>query len=203
MIGMYFTQGTKVFGIQSLDFDATLEEVHDWKNEVTTNPVEYGSPVADHVIEQSDKLRLVGTITNSPLHGPLAGQFFGGETELPRTQTAFEAIRELMKKREAVVVYTKHAIYTDMVIETVSIPFNVSIGQEVQFTMELVNVRFVSTQMVQLPPGISAKKTAKGPAVSRKTEPQKTAGKSENQSLLDRYPKPKDSILKSLSKVLP
>jgi len=184
MIGFYYggpNSSTKVFGgIASLDFDATLDELHEWKNEVTQNPVETGSPITDHIIEKPDKLRLQGVITNSPLRGEFAGQYFGGDTESPRIQTAFEAIRELHKARDIVVVYTKHAIYTDMVIESVSIPRNAQIGEEIQFTMELVNIRFVNTQMVTLPPGISQKKSAKSDGkTAKKAEPQKAAGKVE------------------------
>ena len=193
MIGFYYgNAGTKLFGIQSIDLDATLEELHDWATEVTTNPVETGAPIADHVIEKPDKLRLNGLITNSPLHGELAGQYFGGDTESPRIQTAFEAIYELIKKREAIVVYTKHAIYTDMIIQSVSIPRNSAIGEAIEFTMELVHVRFVSTQMVTVPPGISKKKSAS--TVGRKAEPQKTAGKSANDDLLKKYPAPNQSL---------
>jgi len=184
MIGFYYggpNASTKVFGgIASLDFDATLDELHEWKNEVTQNPVETGSPITDHIIEKPDKLRLQGVITNSPLRGEFAGQYFGGDTQSPRIQTAFDAIRELHKSRDVVVVYTKHAIYTDMAIESVSIPRNAQIGEEVQFTMDLVNIRLVSTQMVTLPPGISTKKEAKagGSAgkTAKKAEPQKSAG---------------------------
>lgn len=202
MIGFYYgNAGTKVFGIQSIDLDATLDEVHDWANEVTSNPVETGAPVTDHVIEKPDKLRLTGWITNSPLHGELAGQYLGGDTQAPRIQTAFEAIYELVKKRDVVVVYTKHAIYTDMVIESVNIPRNASIGESIEFNMDLVHVRFVSTQMVTVPPGISQKKEAKStPAVGKKAEPQKTAGKTENENLSKRYPAPtsNSSVLGSI-----
>lgn len=197
MIGIYYggaNAGTKITGIASLDFDATLEEIHEWKNEVTQNPVETGSPVSDHVIEKSDKLRLTGTITNSPLRGEFAGQYFGGDTQSPRIQTTFEAIRALHKAREAVVVYTKHAVYTNMVIESTTIPRNAQLGEEVNFTIELVNIRLVSTQMVKLPPGIGGKKTG---AIGKKTEPQKSQGKNEVDNLLKRYPAPKESVLKS------
>lgn len=202
MIGFYYggpNSSTKVFGIQSLDFDATLDELHEWKNEVTQNPVETGSPITDHVIEKPDKLRLQGVITNSPLRGEFAGQYFGGDTQSPRIQTAFEAIRELHKARDVVVVYTKHAIYTDMVIESVSIPRNAQIGEEMQFTMELVNIRLVATQLVTLPPGINAKKTAKSnTAISNKTEAQKSQGNKEADNLLKKYPVKSQSILSSI-----
>jgi hypothetical protein len=204
MIGLYYSrEATKLTGIQSIDLDATIEEQHEWAAEVTSNPVETGAPVSDHVIEKPDRLRITGLITNSPLHGPLAGQYFGGETQAPRIQTAFEAIYELIKKRETVTAYTKHAIYSDMVIASVNIPRTAGIGEAVEFTMELVHIRLVSTQLVSLPPGISQKKTAKSSdAVAKKTEPQKAAGKSENDKLLAKYPAPasnsQQSILQSL-----
>lgn len=202
MIGFYYggpNASTKLFGsIASLDFDATLDELHDWENEVTQNPVETGSPITDHIIEKADKLRLQGVITNSPLRGEFAGQYFGGETASPRIQTAFDAIRSLKQSKEVIVAYTKHVIYTDMVIKSVSIPRNAQIGEEVQFTMELVNIRFVRTQIVKLPPGISAKKTAKSDsAIGKKTEPQKLGGLQAS-DLAKKYPAPKQSILASV-----
>lgn len=180
MIGLYYggnSFGTKVFDdLTSIDFDATLEEVHDWQNEVTLNPVEEGSPVTDHVIEKSDKLKLNGTITNSPLRGPLAGQYFGGDTSSPRTQLAFDQLYALLKKREKVTVYTKHKVYSDMVIQTLNLPRNAQIGDEVQFTMELIHVRFVKTQLVDLPKGMGEKRTG---TKAKTGQPKKAAGKTE------------------------
>lgn len=198
MIGFYYdlNSSTKVAGIHSIEFDATLDEAHDWTHEVTQNPVETGAPVTDHVYAMPDKLRLTGVITNSPLRGELAGQYFGGASGTPRIQTAFEAIRETFDKRETVTVFTRHAIYRDMVIQSVTIPRNAGIGEEVQFTMELIGVRFVETQLVELPPGISAKKSAS--TVGKKAEPQKYKGKTEVQDLSSRYPAPNTSIAKSL-----
>ena len=202
MMGLYYggvNAITSVFNdIASIDFDATLDELHEWKNEVTQNPVETGSPITDHIIEKPDKLRLQGVITNSPLRGEFAGQYFGGDTSSPRIQTAFEAIRALHLARDTVVVYTKHAIYLNMAIESVSIPRNAQIGEEVQFTMELVNIRLVCTQMVTMPPGISPKKTAKSDTkTAKKAEPQKSTGKAETDNLLKKYPAPNESILSS------
>lgn len=199
MMGFYYggaNSSTLVFNdLASLDFDAVLDELHDWKSEVTQNPVETGAPVTDHVIEKSDKLRLTGTITNSPLRGEFAGQYFGGDTASPRIQTAFEAIRSLHQARDTVTIYTKHAIYQDMVIESVSIPRNAQIGEELQFTMELVAVRFANTQLVTLPPGISAKKTKRTGTAAKKAEPQKDNGKAETDNLLKKYPAKSESIL--------
>jgi hypothetical protein len=184
MIGFFYAAETNIKGIRSIDLDATLDEAHEWSNEVTSNPVETGAPVTDHVIEKPDKLSITGLITNSPLHGSLAGQYFGGETQSQRIQTVFEAIYDLTKRRETVTVYTRHAVYNNMVIQSVNIPRSASIGEAIEFKMELVHIRMVSTQMVTLPPGISAKPAAKSTAaVAKKTEPQKTTGKTENVDL--------------------
>ena len=210
MFGIYYATGigsdTSLKGIQSIEFDATLEELHDWQNEVTQNPVEEGAPVSDHIIATPDKLRLSGVITNSPLRGEFAGQYFGGDTASPRIQTTFEALRALHEARDTITAYTKHAVYRDMAIQSISIPRNAQIGEEVQFTMELVNIRMVRTQMVALPPGISAKKAAKsggasGP-VAKKSEPQKSGGDKESENLAKKYPKPETSILKSVGAAL-
>ena len=187
MIGFFYPAESKIFGIQSIDLDATLDESHDWANDVTSNPVETGAPITDHVIERPDKLTITGLITNSPLHGELAGQYFGGETQSPRIQTVFEAIYSLVKKREVVVVYTRHAVYADMVIQSVNIPRSAGVGEAIEFKMELIHVRMVSTQMVTVPPGISAKKEAKStPAVAKKAEPPKAPGKIQNEDLTKR-----------------
>jgi hypothetical protein len=59
----------------------------------------------------------------------------------------------------------------------VNIPRNAAIGEAIEFSMELVHIRVVNTQVVSVPPGISAKKSAKSTAaVGNKTEPQKSAG---------------------------
>ena len=201
MIGFFYPAETNIKGIRSIDLDATLDEAHDWSNEVTSNPVETGAPITDHVIEKPDKLTITGLITNSPLHGALAGQYFGGETQSQRIQTVFEAIYELVKRGEVVTVYTRHAVYNNMIIQSVNIPRSAAIGEAIEFKMDLINIRMVSTQMVTVPPGISAKKESKStPGVAKKAEPQKAAGKNENENLAKKYPAKQESIAKSVSK---
>ena len=198
MIGIYYggnSVSTSMVGLfGSIDIDATLEEKHDWKVEATANPVEEGAPITDHVIEHADKLSITGTITNSPLRGELAGQYFGGTTAEPRTQTTFDLLYTLIKAREPVVIYTKHAIYDNMVIQTISIPRNARIGEEIQFSMDAINIRVVGTQLVDVPPGISRKKSSKSDsATGKKADPQKQNGKVTN---TDRAPQASSTIYK-------
>lgn len=159
-----------VEGIASLEFDALLDENHDWSNDITANPVERGAPVTDHIIENPDKFRLTAMVGESSLLGAADG----AES---LTQKAFDTLRELCKKRETVTVYTKYMTYEDMGISSVGVPRSNANGDSLTFAIEFVKIRIVSTQSVKVPAGISKKLNKKaGDAVQKKTEPQKTTG---------------------------
>lgn len=182
MIGLYFGGGVfrGSFGnvLGNLELDATLEEAHEWTAEATSNPVEEGSPVTDHIIEQPDKLKLRGVVTDAPMvlsntAADLISALVGS-----RSQDAFELLRAIIKQRETVTVYTKHRIYPDMILTSINIPRTPSDGEAIEFTAEFIHLRKVSTQIVDVPPGISAKDSAKASAaLARKTQPSKDGGR--------------------------
>jgi hypothetical protein len=182
MIGLYFGGGVfrASFGnvLGNLELDATMDESHEWTAEATSNPVEEGSPVTDHIIEQPDKLKLRGVVTDAPTvlsntAADLIGSLVGS-----RSQDAFELLRAIIKQREPVTVYTKHRIYPDMVLTSLNIPRTPTDGEAIEFTAEFIHLRKVATQIVDVPPGISAKDGAKASAaLVRKTQPSKDNGR--------------------------
>lgn len=202
MIGLYFggqwfqTRFGNQFG--NIELDLNLDEGHEWKAEATMNPVEEGAPITDHVIEQSDKLSLKGFISDTPL------TITSSNIDLEnRTQPVFDLLRELIKAREPVTVYTKYWTYADMVITSISIPRTAGQGEALEFSIDFVNIRKVATQMVDVPEGISRKKDKKGDkATGKKAEPQKYKGKTETEDLLARYPKPKEKSSSAVSKLV-
>ena len=122
MIGLFF--GGKSFKTiianeyGNIELDANLEENHEWSAESTSNPVEEGAPISDHVIENADKLKIRGFVSDAPM-GPLLsstgisrviGLFNGRKISSP-SQGVFDALNSLIKKREPMTVYTKHKIY--------------------------------------------------------------------------------------------
>lgn len=187
MIGLYF--GGKninaMFGNQygNIELDATLDENHEWAAEATSNPVEQGAPVTDHVIEQSDKLRIRGFVTDTPLTASASVQGVVNSGAVGnRTQGVFELLNQLIKLREPMSVYTKHKVYDDMVLTAVTIPRSAADGEAIEFTAEFVHVRKVATQIVDVPPGINPKDDAKASgALSRKAQPQKDGGKKQTE----------------------
>jgi hypothetical protein len=165
----------------NIELDATLEEGHEWNADVTTNPVEIGADITDHVIEQPDRVSIRGVVSDTPLNGIIGNivSFINSLTGAEqRSQAVFDLLHELIKLKQPMTIVTKYHIYTDMVLASVNIPRNSGTGEAIEFNAEFVNIRLVSTQTVDVPDGISAKKNAKGDAAtSKKTEPAKNQGK--------------------------
>ena len=210
MIGLYFggqwfqTSFGNLYG--NIELDAVLDENHEWSAEATSNPVEEGAPVTDHVIEQSDKLTIRGVVTDAPLNASssILG-FIGGGSADNKTQTVFDLLDTLIKKREVLTVYTKHKTYSDMVLTNVTIPRSASVGEAIEFRAEFIHIRKVATQTVDVPAGVSAKPEAKaggaGGAVSKKASATKASGKKQatkaNKPAADKVNR---SLLKSIGK---
>lgn len=181
MIGLFFGNTFKhKFGNDygNIELDAVLQEEHEWSAEATSNPVEEGAPITDHVIEQADKLRVSGFVSNTPvtLSGSIAS-FLGLGSSAPKTQEVFNLLHELLKLKQPMTVYTKYRIYDDMVMTAVNIPRSATNGDALEFNVEFVHIRKVATQIVDVPNGISSKKASKSDAATgRKAESQKDAG---------------------------
>jgi len=194
-------KSTASFGIDliSIEFDANLSESHNWTNDVTTNPVENGSTVADHIISLPDKITLTGFITNAPLS---LGQKSDSETSVDdkkvddRVDAAIGKLRDLMDNKMIVTVFTKYLVYPNMAITAISFPRNSSSGDAIEVNIDFVKLNLVSTQTVKVPAGISKKLDKKsGDDVKKKTEPQKAAGAKQpvDQKATEKY----SSVLKS------
>lgn len=165
----------------SIDLDVTMDEAHEWANDVTTNQVEIGAPVTDHIQPLPDRLTITGMITDSPLDIKLPSEFSVLVGEDARVQTAFDFLRQLHERRELVIVYTKHKIYTDMALAGCNIPRSAGVGQAISFTLQFMHVRIVSTQTVDVPAGISRKLNKKaGEDVKKKSQTQAKAGTVQN-----------------------
>lgn len=192
MIGLFFGGQwfQTAFGNQygNIELDAALDENHEWSAEATSNPVEEGAPVTDHVIEQSDKLKIRGFVTDSPLN---LSQSFSGLVNSGsvgnRTQAVFDLLYDLIKIREPMTVYTKHRIYDNMVLTNITIPRSAGVGEAIEFNAEFIHIRKVATQMVDVPDGINPKKDAKAGgangSTAKKAEPTKDAGKKQPEAV--------------------
>lgn len=177
--------------VVSIDLDVAQDEVHEWTNEVTSNPVEFGAPITDHIQPLPDQLKISGVITNSAISDAAISAVSNGDD---RVLTAFEALLKIKEDRKLVTVYARYKIYTDMAIKLINLPRDSKIGDSIKFSIEFMKVRIVNTRVIDVPPGISKKTDKKADAsTERKTEPQKNGGKKEPET-----PKKSTGILKGI-----
>lgn len=171
-------------GLISIDLDVTMDEAHEWTNDVTTSPVEIGSPITDHIQELPDRLNITGMISDAAISESILSQLqtasSGGvdsSSYITRVQTTFDLLRAMIKWKKLVTVYTRYKIYPDMALSSVNIPRSAGIGEAINFTAQFVHVRLVESQTVDVPPGISKKLDKKtGASTQKKTQVQKKGG---------------------------
>jgi hypothetical protein len=205
MLGLFFDSQTFAtrFGnsLGNIELDAALEETHEWVAEATSNPVEEGAPVTDHVIEQADKIRINGFVSNSPVTSSFSfGAFGSSNGRVSKSQEVFDLLHELIKMKEPVTVYTRYRLYENMILTNVSIPRTAGVGEAIEFSAEFIHIRMVATQVVDVPKGISAKKAAKTPAaVGNKAEPLKDGGKKQVETVVPPVNKPSSTLSRLFS----
>ena len=176
LVGIFFGNTTPTEIIlgeyANIEFDAVLAENHSWSADATTNPVETGSPITDHVIEQADTLTIAGFVSDASIS--LSSNFTQFSGDQPKTKVAFDALREAIKAKKTVSVYTKFKVYTDMIITKIDIPRVPENGGSIEFSIDFLNIRMVSTQLVDIPTGIGTSQTDS--STTKKASTQSNAG---------------------------
>lgn len=111
--------------IAGIELDAVLTEVHSNTVRLTKNPVELGADITDHAIIEPKRITLGVQVSDTPLGAAAFGKIlddvtglFGTSTSgnVTRSNTAYNAMVQLMETREPLEIQTKLKLYTSMVI---------------------------------------------------------------------------------------
>lgn len=146
-ISIVWTQANGQIG--ELVLDAVMGQSHDINSTPTKNPVEEGSQVTDHVQLEPIELSIDGAVSATPVQQVTNGtQYPLGQPG--RNKDAFDTLRRLRDERTLVsVVAPPYAQYTSMLVKSVTVPDQQT--DTLHFTVKLVELRIVRTQLVQLP----------------------------------------------------
>lgn len=129
-----------------IELDAVLSETHGADAEVTKHPVEKGAAVTDHIRPLPRSLRMEGLVSNTPV--PKEAR------EKPdleaRAGTAYKQLMEIIDGGQLITVVTALNTYTNMAITSSSIPRNAQLGDVLQFSLALTQVRVVASKIVEL-----------------------------------------------------
>ena len=117
----------------TIAFDTMVQEEHRYSSRVTYFPVENGSIISDHIINQPDIVVLSGLISDTPIN--IFAPF-------NRSIAAFNTLVSLHERREIVNVVTGIKIYPNMAIVSLDIPRTMKTGQTLTFNIELQRIIF-------------------------------------------------------------
>lgn len=172
--------GEKVTRIEGewidVTFDANLNEVSTQSVQVTSNPVEDGSNIADNAIDDPDEIQIDGLITNTPADIVDALSAFA-----TRAEDAYSDLMELLKKKETVTVSTTVRTLENMFITRVTRTRAPGVGEAVQVSVMLKEIRKVQSSVAEVP-----LRDTKGSQKSVGTKPTTPANPAQSQSLLSK-----------------
>ena len=156
-----FIKKSNIEGIEDevIALDAVVEESHSLTARVTSNPIELGADVNDHVILEPTKIVIRGAVTDSPLGFAALSTIvdninglFGSSTSenLTRSQQAFQLIIDLWEEREPIEVQTGLKKYSDMIITNINSSQDKDTSKIAIMDITLQNVVVVESQVVIL-----------------------------------------------------
>lgn len=135
-------------------FDVTIQETHEIEYEITTNPLETGVSVGDHKYRLPYKLTIQGMVSDTPLHATAGtngvDQFTS--TASTRSKAAFDAILSLGESTDFLTVQTGLKVYQNMQVKKFTTSQDKDSSRALLFTLDLLEVDVVTTQIVNLPP---------------------------------------------------
>lgn len=132
--------------IDDLSVDVVLESTPTFESSVTTNPVETGYNIADHVVRQPMKLSLSVVITPTPV-----SYIYTLGVNQDRLPDAVNKIMRIYQKGEPITVTLSDGIYEDMVLTSAPLPRNVKNGNCYVLSLEFLHVTMVSPKTEEMP----------------------------------------------------
>lgn len=145
--------------IGSITLDATISDAHIFRNRVTDFPIESGSYISDHAIQEPERLTIIGFITNSPI------QYLGGIRAIGDEERIFAGLAELMSIAgyeyplqpgspaavpniiKRIDIVTGLRSYSDMVMTDLNIPRDSKTGESLRFNATFKRLRITESQL--------------------------------------------------------
>lgn len=145
-------KGRKTIGsIGELILDARISEDHQRSNDVTQYPVEFGSPVTDHVRNRPLVLTMTGMVSDAPIeYLEFSEDLNREESGETRSRGAYDQLISIYESKDVVDVQTTLDLYTNMVIQDLTIPRNSGVGAELRFTATLIQISKARTEFAEI-----------------------------------------------------
>jgi uncharacterized protein YbcI len=134
--------------------DAFLAEHYNFSNSVTDIPVEEGSNIADHIVEDQDVISVEAFIGNTAFEVITVDGNSVSNLEAPdrmaRVKQAYQELKKLMKEKKLVDVVLGLETFTGMAITSFVIDREAETGANLPFTMEFKKLKIVHSDTTQI-----------------------------------------------------
>lgn len=183
VLGILFAKGakTQINGApQEIPVDAYITRSHGFSSSVTRAPVEDGSNVNDHVIQDPPELTIEGLTSDHPVNllaTPAAvigavEEFLGLSGAETRSQTAAKALELAWSTKAELEIVTRLRTYPRMQIEQLEWPEDQTTSSALFFRVRLVQIRKVALQRIPTSGlGAIASDLAQGPVEAGRQAP--------------------------------
>jgi len=126
--------------------DASLRENHTYPNEVTSEPVESGADITDHVLVKPIEVTIEGVVSDTPTGDAADAR---GVDTVP-SEDALQILEGISNNREPVVIESSLRVFEDMVLENLDIPRDARTGAALQFAARFRQIILVTNDRTTL-----------------------------------------------------
>jgi hypothetical protein len=144
--------GTAMGGLVLLTLDAALSQEHEYHNKATSFPVEFGLDITDHIRQEPDECKIEGLVSNTPDGAAATDGTFAASAykalcaiagrDFVSTETA--TIQNEYPKPILVDVIVRYRVFTDMILEHLSVPITPQTGEACHFSAHFKKIRKVA-----------------------------------------------------------
>lgn len=169
--------------------DCVISEKHSQSMEVTSNPVEQGLAVTDHIAPKPKVLAIEGLYTDTPvtLFGDLGDRLLNNSSSLSRVTEALNFFNQLTETPTLLEIITPIKTYSNMTLQDITFPRSKETGQGLQFSVTFIEVRVVESQEVSIEGALSAKGATKAKLGKVQTRETSDSVNKKGASLLRRF----------------
>ena len=134
--------------------DAFLAEHYQFSNSVTDIPVEEGSNINDHIVEDQDVISVEAFIGNTAFEVVTIDGNSVSNLQAPdrmaRVRQAYQELKKLTKSKQPMDVVLGLETFTNMVITSFIIDREVETGANLPFTMEFKKLQIVHSDTTKI-----------------------------------------------------
>lgn len=150
ILGIIF--GASRARIGGITIDAALSETITDSSDVTENPVEQGAKITDHVQIKPKTYTIRGVITDTPINYAFLDNITGAIGTIrsylggtSRSIDVYNQLIDLQNQREPLTVTTGVRVFTNMILQNLTVERDAQKGKTIHFTAEMREIRIAGT----------------------------------------------------------